>query len=177
MIGKTTIKKINDTYFKHYQNHEHWLYLKEIYLKIKHIPQVPVMDFEEENTIKTPNLGMCLYDITNNVERYKYQFLDFLVLLNLQGYAHRDLYLKNVIIGCDQIYIIDWDFVTEDKRSLLECYDITGKGLSVPIKGMMDTFIFKSFPKMGIPSIAQKLNITMKDVYNRIDFKSSNLLS
>lgn len=135
--------------------------LKNIYKKISHLESIPEMIFENNFCLQEYCKGIVLLK-SEPKPLHKEILINFLKDLNHLGFAHRDLHCKNIIISKKKLYVIDWDFVTEQRCDIMDHYDLTGKGLESPHE-TNNTHIFKDFPKIKIPSVAQILNISLKD--------------
>jgi len=155
------LKKDNDKYVKTYLSFDEWSKIYNAYEKIKHIKQIPMMDFSYKKIICSDLGGDVLGASKTNVN-HKNQFISFMIQLNKAGYIHRDLSCNNIIINKQNLFVLDWDFVTEQKTHLINSYDITGLGSDSP-RNTNNRHIFKPLKIKNMPSVAEKLNITLYD--------------
>lgn len=146
-----------------YHSNQEFLKLKSIYEEIKFVDCVPIMSFDENIVTQKYYYGTTLHKAKVN-KKHKYALIDFIRCMNLLGYAHRDLHCKNIIISADNLIVVDWDFVTEQRCDLLDSYDLVGYGLPSPHL-TYNTNIFKRYPKIGVRSVADILCITKKDFF------------
>ncbi len=163
-LGKANNVLQKDCFIRTYYSIEEWQHIKQIYKIIQHLPSVPKMTFPEEKVIKLEFIeGTTLFETKNIFKTHRDKFLEFIYSMNQFGYVHRDLHCKNILVSNDNIFIIDWDFVTEQACELTKSYDITGSGLPSPHLTQR-CHIFKSFPNLRIPSVADILHFTMNDL-------------
>lgn len=149
-------------YFYQYYSTQEWLGIKLLYEKIKSVPCVPSMTFLDGNVIYTPDLnGVPLANATPT-SRHKDLFLEFMRGMNATGCVHRDLHSQNIIVSEDDLWVLDWDFLTEQKCVLSRSYDVTGSGDSPHQTN--NCHIFRSLPDLGIRSVAECLGITFSDI-------------
>lgn len=124
-------------YYYKYENNVIINKIKTLYDKIKHIEYVQNMEFYN-NIIITPNykchtLDKIIIDENNKIS-IKNQLIEFIRELNICKIAHRDLHIKNVLYDGNKIIVIDWEFIEINDCDLVNCYDLTGKGLDSPLK-------------------------------------------
>ena len=162
MLGREKIRIKNGYQIRTYYSIDDWLNIKESYQKLKEIKSVPEMIFLKEKIILQKIIKGDILLNSRNKEVHKKKIIQFIKKMNQLGYAHRDLHCKNIIISKDDIFIIDWDFVIKQSCDIFHSYDLTGTGLPSPHL-TNNCNIFKSFPKIGIPSVADILNISLKD--------------
>jgi hypothetical protein len=147
-----------------YHSMDEYNYIKKSYKNIKSIDSVPEMEFIPPKTIVRDIIkGTTLLNNKNNLnELYKHKLIRFIKEMNIKGYAHRDLHCKNIIVNKHELFVIDWDFIIEQKCDILKSYDLTGKGMTSPHL-TYNCNIFKSFPIMNIPSVSNILNISLEE--------------
>jgi SAM-dependent methyltransferase len=153
-------------FHKRFTSYDEWKNVKIIYENIKDIPQVVPMQFEETTlSIITPMLPGTSYEKINKklIPFYKKQIIDFIKELNKRGYAHRDFYIKNLIFCPNKLYVIDWEFVCENKVPLLECYELTGRNCELPGASKMIGAANIFYKDALWPSISEFFNISLKD--------------
>ncbi len=169
-LGKKDITYQNGIYTISYHSRDEWRHLKKTYNIIKHMSAVPKMTFPNKKEILATEFEGEELLKSKPRHVHKVKFMNFLEEMNHLGYAHRDLHCKNILISEDELIVIDWDFVIEQKCDILHSYDLTGRGLSSPHR-TDQCHIFKSFPKLGAPSVAELLNITWEDfeAFNQMD--------
>jgi hypothetical protein len=117
---------------------------KRLYHKISGIKYVPVMRFGKGEIL----CRYCGNNLSNlslteqNKTSVKGQLIDFVKRLASSGMAHRDLHAKNVCWDGEQIWVIDWDFMVEQRVcNIEEHYDLSGRGLESPAEtGHMHLF-------------------------------------
>ncbi len=164
-LGKEYIDHQNDFYTITYHSKDEWNNLKRIYDVIKQTPAVPEMTFSKEKVVVVKEFkGEELLKFNKVSSIHKIKFVNFLKEMNRLGYAHRDLHCKNIILSQHDLKVIDWDFVIEERCDIINSYDLTGTGLPSPHQTNR-CHIFKSFPNLNAPSVAELLNITMEDLW------------
>ena len=135
-----TIDEKNNRVSSHYNNSDYqyaYYNLKKLYLKIKHIRYVP--DYKFQNFVVSSNyLGTSLEQIDNISKDTKVvikeQIIEFIQELFKAGIAHRDLHIKNICWDGTQIWVIDWEFITEHSPpDITKHYDLVGEGLESPL--------------------------------------------
>jgi hypothetical protein len=162
-LGKYLIQRRGDYWHKTYFSFDDWLTIKIHYNSLKCLAAVPPMTFPEELIVAIEHKEAVPLLYADQITKdHKKQFISFMKEMNEAGVAHRDLHAENVLINEKELFVIDWDFIAENKCSLLDCYDLTGKGLPSPLRTNNHT-IFKPFPLVGVPSIAELLGITLAD--------------
>lgn len=162
-LGRRSFELKDGIYTRYYYSITEWENLKQTYEIIKSIPGIPTMSFPKDRTMMMPELpnSKQLYQASVS-ELHRNIFLSFLYEMNNLGYVHRDLHCKNIIVSEKELIVIDWDFVTKQVCKIKDSYDLTGYGLTSPHK-TNNSHIFKSYPNMNIPSVAEKLGINWKD--------------
>ena len=159
-LGKKRYVIKNDVYEIEYYSEQEWSRIKSAYGHIKDVPAVPEMRFTECRIIHMPVLPNCVHLCQAEITPvHTSKFVAFMKGMNDAGFAHRDLHCKNVIASETDLFVVDWDFVISQKCPLDICYDVTGTGLTSPHK-TNHCHIFKSFPNLGVSSVAKILGIS-----------------
>ncbi len=162
MLGRERCYIENGYQVRTYYSLDDWIDIKSAYQNIKEIKAVPKMIFPKDKVIFQKIIrGETLLN-SKVLEIHKKKLIEFIKKMNQFGYAHRDLHCKNIIVSSDDVFVIDWDFVTKQSCDLLFSYDLTGNGLPSPHL-TNNCHIFKSFPIIGVPSVADLLNIKLED--------------
>jgi len=110
--------------------------LKYLYPTIKDCKFVPDMSFSN-NYLEVPYCGKSLNLLKkvsiNEKKIIKQQLILFMKEMFVKGIAHRDLWIKNICWDGNQIWIIDWEYITKHHpKNISDHYDLTGKGLESP---------------------------------------------
>ncbi len=145
--------------------------IKSLYEKIETNPYVPKMSFDD-NKIITSYSGESLDKITNldneNKIKIKSQLIEFIKLLYEVKIAHRDLHIKNICWDGNQIWIIDWEIMSEHSpKTLIEHYDLTGKGLASPYKSGNMNILKKNY-KYSVSDWLKPITLTIDDFKEKI---------
>tara|TARA_Y100000034_G_C6905697_1_gene420168 strand:+ start:3091 stop:4644 length:1554 start_codon:yes stop_codon:yes gene_type:complete len=162
-LGKRDFHRRSDFNVRTYHSVEEWEMLKRIYNNIKHMAAVPKMLFPEKSVVLIENIEGEQLKSAKVSDVHKLKFLEFLWEMNRLGYIHRDLHCENVIISGNEIFVIDWDFVTEQRCNILDSYDLTGRGFSPHLTD--NCHIFKSFPQLNARSVTNLLGIELEDFH------------
>lgn len=138
--------------------------VKYFYELIKDIKYVPKMLFDNKKII-VPYCGNTLNMLelkASDKNIIKLQIIEAIKLFYSVKIAHRDLHTKNICWD-GQIWIIDWDIMCfHAPSSIIEHYDLTGKGLPSPY--FSDNMnIFKNNNIFSISKWLQPVDLTIKE--------------
>jgi thiamine kinase-like enzyme len=116
-----------DSNYLHYFNAQKILYPK--IQMCKFVPTMKFLDYQIYVSLKGVSLDRLENISIIDKEKIKNDIIEFVNYLYKVGIAHRDLWIKNICWDGKQIWVIDWEYITEHHPKLLnEHYDITGKG-------------------------------------------------
>ena len=54
-------------------------------------------------------------------------------ILNINNLSHRDIHTKNLFYDNNILYLIDYEFLTQENTPINKCYDLTGTNLESPM--------------------------------------------
>jgi hypothetical protein len=135
MVRKELILKSNDFFLWKFYDESLLQNIAKNYTIIKNNKYVPLHIFNKD-TMSVKYCGTSLDNLildNNNKIIIKKQIVEFIKLIFLSNIAHRDLHIKNICWDGTQIWIIDWELITNHTSGdILNHYDLTGKGLPSP---------------------------------------------
>lgn len=133
-------------YLRWFVTEEAWAYSKWLYQFYCHIPAVSPMTFPEPRIMESislqpcRNLDRCIDTLSSSeIDNVRHQFLNFYRQLNKAMIVHHDLWLGNLILLDEKLFVLDWDLARVRKipiqiawssenhvgRDMLACLKIT----------------------------------------------------
>lgn len=164
IVNHDVVSKTYYDNFIHYFNNQ-----KDLYSAIEGIKYVPETAFANK-TITQKNVGPVLSSIKLSIEEksiVKQQLIELIHMLYKNKIAHRDLHIDNICWCEKQIYVIDWEYIClHNPNSILQHYDITGKGLDSPENSKHMNLLSKK--KNSLKNYLKPVTLSMEDFY--VDF-------
>ncbi len=147
--------------------YDEWKGLKEIYEKVRDIPQCVEMDFSKPFYTRSKHVaGETLTYIDKSLnpslkESLRKQMISFVAELIKRKVAHRDIHGRNVIVSKQgKLVVIDWEFLVEDQS----LYDLTGRGPKPPSnRDRIPQTIFTKNPLNSLIPVSEIFGITKED--------------
>lgn len=162
-LGKSSIIVQRSGNVIRYHSVADWGQIKSAYSDISHLDAVPTMAFPSEAVVVQEYIDGDILHCASVSSWHRAWLIGFLTGMNSVGYAHRDLHCKNIVVNEKSLHVVDWDFVARQRCPLEFSYDLTGRGMVSPHL-TWNTNIFKSWPNLGVRSVADILDINIKDL-------------
>ena len=132
-IYEKEIVYLNNTYIYSYKNKEFFLSLKKKLMKLNKAPFLPEIKFTSNGYIIREIKGN-FKKIQNNIsnedkKNIKRQIIYMVRYLNSKGLSHRDIHIGNLFYENKKVFLIDYEFLTDDTSELINAYDLNSNSL------------------------------------------------
>ena len=157
--------KVGGGYITEYDSLEYFGIIKEKLELLGDCSFIPKIEYRS-NGYKIRELRGRLDLIKDSLKYHeklniKNQIIDIIKYMNRKGIAHRDFHIRNLYYDNYTLYLLDYEYLTDNKVELVDSYDLTGVGLESPLESdHMNIFTNHS---ISVKSLLYPIPITIED--------------